>query len=67
VAVYRIDDQMADETGLILPRFVRPGAPNQHATEATLPLWQALLKDEVPWYRIMDDLRQGALGQPGFL
>jgi hypothetical protein len=67
LAVYRIDDQMADETGLILPRFVRAGTPNQHASEATLPLWQALLKDEVPWYRMMDDLRRREIDQPGLL
>src|SRR6185503_13152545 len=36
LGVYRIDDQMADETGLILPGFVREGAPNVHASEATL-------------------------------
>jgi hypothetical protein len=64
LAVYRIDDQMADETGLILPRFVREGAPNVHASEATLPLWQALLEDEVPEYRVMEELRRQALGQP---
>jgi hypothetical protein len=64
LGVYRIDDQMADETGLILPQFVREGAPNVHATEATLPLWQALLQDEVPEYRVMEELRRQALGQP---
>jgi hypothetical protein len=64
LAVYRIDDQMADETGLILPRFVRDGPPNLHASEATLPLWWDLLKDEVPEYRLMDELRRRALGQP---
>ncbi len=63
-AVYRIDDQMADETGLILPQFVREGVPNVHATEATLPLWQALLQGEVPEYRVMEELRRQALGQP---
>ena len=63
LAVYRIDDQMADETGLILPQFVREGAANVHATEATLPLWQALLQDEVPEYRVMEELRRQALGQ----
>jgi hypothetical protein len=67
VAVYRIDDQMADETGLILPQFVREGAPNVHATEATLPLWQALLQDEVPEYRVMEELHRQGLGQPPFL
>ena len=59
-AVYRIDDQMADETGLILPAFVRGGPPNLHASEATLPLWWGVLKDEVPVYRIMDELRRQA-------
>jgi hypothetical protein len=63
LAVYRIDDQMADETGLILPRFVREGTPNVHAAEATLPLWQALLQEEVPEYRVMEELRRQALGQ----
>ena len=64
IAVYRIDDQMADETGLILPRFVRDGPPNLHASEVTLALWWDLLKDEVPDYRLMDELRRRALGQP---
>jgi hypothetical protein len=64
VAVYRIDDQMADETGLILPRFVRDGPPNLHASEATLPLWWDLLKDEMPEHRVMDELNRRALGQP---
>jgi hypothetical protein len=58
LAAYRIDDQMADETGLILPRFVRDGPPNLHASEATLPLWWDLLKDEVPGFRMVDELRQ---------
>ena len=65
LAVYRIDDQMADETGLILPRFVRDGPPDLHATsEATLPLWWDLLKDEVQEYRLIEELRRHALGQP---
>lgn len=64
LAVYRIDDQMADETGLILPRFVRDGPPNLHASEATLPLWWELLKDEVPEHRLIDEVRRDALGQP---
>jgi hypothetical protein len=64
LAVYRIDDQMADETGLILPRFVRDGPPNQHASEATLALWWDLLKDEMPEDRIVDEVRRRALGQP---
>jgi hypothetical protein len=64
LAVYRIDDQMADETGLILPRFVRDGLPNLHASEATLPLWWDLLGDEVPEHRLLDEVRRGALGQP---
>jgi hypothetical protein len=63
LGVYRIDDQMADETGLILPQFVREGAPNVHASEATLPLWQALLQDEVPEYRVMEELRRQLLAQ----
>jgi hypothetical protein len=68
LAVYRIDDQMADETGLILPTFVRDGAPDLHASEATLPLWWDLLKDEVPEYRVSDELHRRALGQaPGIL
>jgi hypothetical protein len=66
LAVYRIDDQMADETGLILPRFVREGTANVHASEATLPLWQALLEDELPEYRLMAELRRRGIGQePG--
>jgi hypothetical protein len=64
LAVYRIDDQMADETGLILPEFVREGAPDVHASETTLPLWQALLQDEVPEYRVMEELRRQGLVQP---
>ena len=65
MAVYRIDDQMADETGLVLPRFVRDGPPDTHPnSEATLPLWWDLLKDELRTYRYMDELRRQALGQP---
>jgi hypothetical protein len=57
-AVYRIDDEMADEASLILPRFIRAGPPNLHASEATLSLWWDRLKDEVPGFRIVDELRQ---------
>ena len=65
LAVYRIDDQMADGTGLVLPRFVRDGLPDTHPNrEATLPLWWDLLKDELLAYRYMDGLRRQALGQP---
>jgi hypothetical protein len=65
VAVYRIDDQMADETGLILPRFVRDGEADIHArTEETLPLWWELLKDEMPHYRMTSELFRHALGHP---
>jgi hypothetical protein len=64
VAVYRIDDQMADETGLILPGFVRAGEADIHASsEATLPLWWELLKREMPDYRISEELRRHARGQ----
>ena len=65
IAVYRIDDQMADETGLVLPEFVRDDLPDTHPnSEATLPLWWDLLKDEIQHYRLMDGLRRRALGQP---
>jgi hypothetical protein len=69
IAVYRIDDQMADGTGLVLPRFVRDGLPDTHPnTAATLPLWWDLLKDELRPYRYMDEQRRRALGQsPGVL
>ena len=64
IAVYRIDDQMADGTGLVLPRFVRDGFPDTHPNrEATLPLWWDLLKDELLAYRYMDEQRRQALGQ----
>ena len=65
IAVYRIDDQMADGTGLVLPRFVRDGLPDTHPnSEATLPLWWELLKDEMPEHRVIDEFRRHALGQP---
>jgi hypothetical protein len=65
IAVYRIDDQMADGTGLVLPRFVRDGFPDTHPNrEATLPLWWDLLKEEMKHYRMMDALSRRALGQP---
>jgi hypothetical protein len=64
IAVYRIDDQMADGTGLVLPRFVRDGLPDTHPnSEATLPLWWDLLKDELRAYRYMDEVRRQRLGQ----
>ena len=64
LAVYRIDDQMADGTGLVLPRFVRDGMPDTHPnTEATLPLWWDLLKDELRAYHYLDAVRRLALGQ----
>ena len=57
--------QMADETGLILPKFVRHGEADIHArTEETLPLWWELLKDEMPHYRMPKELFRHALGQP---
>jgi hypothetical protein len=52
LAVYRIDDQMADETGLVLPTFLRQGRVDHHADPAvTLSLWCEVLKDEVPALR----------------
>jgi hypothetical protein len=64
IAVYRIDDQMADGTGLVLPRFVRDGMPDTHPnSEATLPLWWDLLKDELRPYHYLDELRRQKLGQ----
>jgi hypothetical protein len=65
LAVYRIDDQMADETGLISPRFISDGLPNIHAREAaTLPIWWELLKDELPDHRMLDELRRRARNEP---
>jgi hypothetical protein len=59
IAVYRIDDQMADGTGLVLPRFVRDGMPDTHPkAEATLPLWLDLLKDELRPYRYLAALQE---------
>jgi len=63
IAVYRIDDQMADETGLVLPRFVRDDSDTHPNSEATLPLWWDLLKDELLAYRYIDERRREALGQ----
>jgi hypothetical protein len=65
VGVYRIDDQMADETGLILPGFLRDGEPDIHArSDATVPLWWELLKDEMPDYRMTGELYRHARGEP---
>jgi len=65
LAVYRIDDQMADETGLILPRFVRKGAPDIHArSEATLPLWWEELRVAMPDHSLTEELHRHARGQP---
>jgi hypothetical protein len=64
LSVYRIDDQMADETGLILPTFLRDGPPDVHASETTLPLWWDQLKHEMPAYVVSDEMSRQALGQP---
>jgi hypothetical protein len=64
LAVYRIDDQMADETGALLPRFMRD-RPDIHASnEATLPLWWELLKNEMPDHIVTGELLRHARGQP---
>jgi hypothetical protein len=64
-AVYRIDDQMADETGLIRPQFVRKGAPDIHASsEATVPLWWEQLEAAMPDHTITEELHRHARGQP---
>jgi hypothetical protein len=55
---------MADGTGLVLPRFVRDGMPDTHPnSEATLPLWWDLLRDELRPHRYIDERRRHALGQ----
>jgi hypothetical protein len=64
LGVYRIDDQMADETGLILPTFVRDGPSDVHASETTLPIWWDLLKDEMPAYAVESEMNRHALGLP---
>jgi hypothetical protein len=65
IAVYRIDDQMADGTGLVLPRFVRDDdLPDTHPNrEATLPLWWDVLKDELRAHHYMDEVRRQRLGE----
>jgi hypothetical protein len=63
IAVYRIDDQMADETGLVLPRFVRDDRDTHPNSEATSPLWWDLIRDELRAYRYMDEIRRGREGQ----
>jgi hypothetical protein len=63
IAVYRIDDQMADGTGLVLPRFVLDDADTHANSEETSALWWELLKDELRAYRYIDERRRHRLGQ----
>jgi hypothetical protein len=63
IAVYRIDDQMADRTGLVLPEFVRDDPDTHPKSEATAPLWWDLLRDEMRAHRYIDEVRRQKLGE----